>query len=65
MTALPEALNKIRPQNMCVFQVLAGAVPPSEGEWEEVDTAGDVCLYCCKWNGVNYSWLSPEPVLAG
>lgn len=44
MTALPEALNKIRPQNMCVLQVLAGTVPHNKGEWEEEDTAGDVCI---------------------
>lgn len=55
MTALPKALNKIRPQNTRVLQVLAGTGPCNNGEWEEEDTAGDVCLYYCKWNGVNYS----------
>lgn len=50
---------------MCVLQVLAGTVPPNKGEWEEEDTAGHVCLYYCKWNGVNYSQLSLELVLTG
>lgn len=48
MTVLPEALNKIRPQSMCVLQVLAGtAHNTGEGE-EEEDTATDVCLYYCE-----------------
>lgn len=55
MTALPEALNKTRPQSICVLQVLAGTVLCNTGEWEEEDTAGDVRLCCFKWNAVNYS----------
>lgn len=48
MTVLPEALNKIRPQSMCVLQVLAGTVLCNKGEWEEEDTAGDVFVLLLK-----------------
>lgn len=47
MTVLPEAPNKIRPQSMCVLQVLAGTVH-NTGEGEEEDTATDVRLYYCE-----------------
>lgn len=55
VTALPEALNKIRPQSICVLHVLAGTVLCNTGEWEEEDAAGGVCLCCFKWNAVDYS----------
>lgn len=45
MTVLPEALNKIRPQSMCVLQVLAGTV---HNTGEGKDAATDVCLYYCE-----------------